>query len=65
MEEDVGKALCSDGLAVHFHAVTGLDERVEPARLTVHAHAARFDQLVRAPPRRDTCACEVRVQPHL
>ena len=47
VQEHVGEPLLRDRPAVHLDDVPRLDERVQLARLAVHAHAAGLDQLVR------------------
>jgi len=64
VQEDVGEPLRHDRVSVHFDAVSARDERVQSARITVDGDAARLDQIVRAPARRDPGAREIGVQPH-
>jgi hypothetical protein len=60
VQEDVGEPLRRDGRAVDLDAVGVLDERVQLPGLAVDGHPTRLDQLVRAPPRGDARAGEVR-----
>ena len=64
VQQQVGKPLLRDGPPVDLDAVAARDERVQLARRTVDAHAARLDQLVCLAPRSDAGPGEVRVQAH-
>ena len=64
VQKDVRELLRDEKPAVEIDDVTLLDEGVQLAAHTVHAHAAGLDQLVGAPPGRNTRAREVGVQSH-
>jgi hypothetical protein len=64
VQKDVDERLRAEGAPVELHAVVGLHERREARHLSVHAHAAGADELVRAAPGRDTGPRQVGVQAH-
>src|SRR5439155_23811837 len=64
VQQGVREPLGGHLFPVHLDTVAPRDERVQLARLAVHAHAARLDQLVRTAARRDTGAGEISVETH-
>ena len=64
VKQDVRKPLRGHRLAVDLDRVVRCDERVEPARLAVHADAPGLDQLVGGAPGRNSGPCKVRIQAH-
>ena len=64
VQEPVGELLLRDRPAVDLDRVARADERVQLARLPVHADAAGLDQLVGTAPRGDARTSEVGVEPH-
>ena len=65
VQKNVGELLRDEKPAVEIDDVTLLDEGVQLAAHTVHAHAAGLDQLVGAPPGRNASARKVGIQSHL
>jgi len=64
VQEDVRELLRPHALSVHLDDVALPDDGVQLAGRAVHPHAPRLDQLVRAAPRGDSRASEIRIEPH-
>jgi hypothetical protein len=60
----VGEILLAHTLAVDLDDIPGRDERVQLSALSVHGHAALFDQIVSGAARCDAGAGEVAIETH-
>ncbi len=64
VQEHVRQFLGRYQFTVDLDQVTGLDERVQPSRLTVHGHTAGLDQVVGGSPGGDAGPGEIGVEAH-